>query len=70
MSFELISYQLSKTGAVTPQWLPLFLAISTGIGVLASLLLGRLYDRIGIWIVVAAVCVTALFPPLIFLGGF
>ena len=70
MSFELISYHLSSSGAVTPQWIPLFLAISTGIGVLASLALGRLYNRIGIWIVVAAVCVTAIFPPLVFLGGF
>ena len=70
MSFELISYHLSASGAVSPQWIPLFLAISTGIGVVASLVLGRLYDRIGIWIDVAAVCVTVLFPPLVFLGGF
>lgn len=70
MSFELISYHLSTTGAVAPRSIPLFLAISTGVGIFASLLLGRLYDRIGIWIVVAAVCLTALFPPLVFLGGY
>jgi len=32
--------------------------------------LGKLYDRIGIWVVVAAVCLSSLFSPLIFLGGF
>ena len=37
---------------------------------MASLVLGRLYDRIGIGIVVAAVCLSALFSPLVFLGGF
>jgi MFS family permease len=70
MSFEFISYHLASTGIVTQHWIPLFLAFSTGVGVLASLALGRLYDRAGIWIVVGAVCLSALFSPLIFLGGF
>lgn len=70
MSFELISYHLSTSGTVTRQWIPFFLAISTGVGVFASLALGKLYDRIGIWIVVVGVCLTAIFPPLVFLGGF
>jgi len=70
MSFELISYHLSRSGIVTQHWIPFFLAISTGIGVIASLVLGRLYDRIGIWIVVTGVCLSAIFPPLVFLGSF
>lgn len=70
MSFELISYHLYSSGVVTEHWIPFFLAISTGMGVIASLVLGRLYDRIGIWVVVAGVCLTVMFPPLVFLGGF
>ncbi len=70
MSYELISYHLANSGTVTLHWIPIFLALSSGIGVLASLVLGRLYDRVGIWIVVAGVCLTALFPPLVFFGGF
>lgn len=70
MSFELISYHLSSTGAVTSHWIPLFLAISTATGIGASLLLGRLYDRAGIVVVIAGVCLSALFPPLVFYGGF
>lgn len=70
MSFELVSYHLSSSGAVTDQWIPLFLAIATGVAVLASLLLGKLYDRIGIRTVVLAVCITACFSPFVFLGGF
>jgi MFS family permease len=70
MSFELISYHLSKTQIASAQWIPLMLAISTAFGVLASLALGKLYDQIGLPIVVAAVCLSAAFSPFVFLGGF
>lgn len=70
MSFEFVSYHLSSSGTVTAHWIPLFLALSTGMGVVASLVMGRLYDRIGVGVVVAAVCLSALFSPLVFLGGF
>jgi predicted MFS family arabinose efflux permease len=70
MSFELISFHFSNTGTVTRQWIPLFLAISTGVGVIANLVFGRLYDRIGLPIVLVAVAISSLFAPFIFLGGF
>ena len=70
MSFELVSFHLSSTGTVTDFWIPLFLAIATGFGVLASLVLGRLYDRVGLRVVLVAVVLTSLFSPLVFLGGF
>jgi MFS family permease len=68
MSFELVSYHLSRTGTVTGYWIPVFLAISTGLGVVASLVLGRLYDRYELRVVLAAVFVSS--PALAFLGGF
>ncbi len=70
MSFELISYHLSSKGVVTQYWIPLFLALSTGMGVIASLILGRLFDRIGMPIVLSAVFLSAIFSPFVFLGGF
>ena len=70
MSFELISYHLSSTGVVSQHWIPLFLAFSTGIGVVASLILGRLYDRRGLPIVLVAIFLSALFSPFVFLGSF
>ena len=69
MSFEFVAYHLSMTGAVKDQWLPVLLAASTAFAVIASLALGRTYDRIGIGAVVAGVVVTALFSPLVFFGG-
>jgi predicted MFS family arabinose efflux permease len=70
MSFELISYHLSSTGTVTRFWIPLFLALSTGMGVIASLILGRLFDQIGLPIVLVAIFLSSLFAPFVFLGGF
>lgn len=70
MSFEFISFHLASHHTATLQWIPIFLGISTGFGVLANLALGRLYDRAGISTVVGAVLVSALFSPFVFLGGF
>jgi MFS family permease len=70
MSFEFVSYHLARSGTMNEHWIPLSLAIATGVAVLASLVLGKLYDRLGIGVVVVAVCITACFSPLVFLGGF
>jgi len=70
MSFELVSYHLSSRGIVTGYWIPIFLALSTAGAVVASLVLGRLFDRLGIATVVGAVFVASLFSPLVFFGGF
>jgi MFS family permease len=69
MSFELVSFHLASTHAIRAPWIPLLLALSTGFGVLASLVLGRLYDRIGLPVVLAAVAASALFAPLAFAGN-
>lgn len=70
MSFELISYHLSATRLVSPPLIPVFVAFSTGCGVIASLALGKLYDAIGPRIVLIAVLLSSLFSPFVFLGGF
>lgn len=69
-SFELVSYHLSSTGAVSGPMIPVLLALATAGGVVASLVFGKLYDRIGIAVVVGAACASAMFSPLVFLGGF
>jgi hypothetical protein len=70
MSFELISFHLSRTRVVPPVWIPVFLAISTGMGVFASLLLGKMFDRAPMPTLISAVCLSSLFSPFVFLGGF
>lgn len=66
----MISYHLAKARIASEQWIPVMLAISTAFGVLASLVFGKAYDRVGLPVVIAAVCVSAAFSPFVFLGGF
>jgi MFS family permease len=69
MSFELISYHLSANKIIDGAWIPVLLAAATAFGVVASLVLGKLYDQSGLPALSAAVVLSALFSPLVFLGG-
>jgi MFS family permease len=69
MSFELIAYHLSSTKLVSAPWIPVMLGFSTGCAVIASLVLGKLYDRVGIAVVFAAAFLSALFAPFVFQGS-
>ncbi|MGY4288227.1 putative MFS family arabinose efflux permease [Bradyrhizobium sp. LM2.7] len=70
MSYELIAYHLATAKIVAEHWIPVFLAFSTGCGVIASLVLGKLYDRAALPTLLVAVLLSALFSPFAFLGGF
>jgi MFS family permease len=67
--FPLIAYHFAKAGVVPLAWIPLLYAIAMGTEAVAALILGRLFDRIGLLTVVGATVLTALFAPLTFLGG-
>ena len=69
MSFELISFHLAAHGNLSPALIPIALALATVAGIVASLVLGRLYDRAGLPVVLAAMAAAAMFSPLVFLGG-
>jgi MFS family permease len=69
MSFELISYHLATIKLVDEPWIPMMLGFSTGCAVIASLVLGKLYDRVGMPVVFAAVFLSALFAPFAFHGS-
>ena len=69
LSYELVAYHLSTTGAVGAPWIPVLLAASTACGVVANLVLGRLYDRAPLATLIAAVALSSLFAPFAFTGG-
>jgi MFS family permease len=69
MSYELISFHLVSAGIISKTWMPVTLAFATGSGVFANLALGRLFDRVGMNVVLAAVVISALFTPLVFSGS-
>lgn len=67
--FPLIAYHFQKTGALPITWIPLFYALAMGVDALAALVLGRLFDRWGMVIIIAVPLLSAPFAPLVFLGG-
>ena len=69
LSYELISFHLTRTRMATDVGAPLLLAFATGGGVIANLALGRSYDRFGLPVILIAVVLSAFCAPLVFLGG-
>jgi MFS family permease len=67
--FPLMAYHLRRVGAAPEQWIPVFFALAMAVDALAALIAGRLYDRKGLGVLVIIVSASALFAPLVFLGG-
>ncbi len=70
IDFPLIAYHFKKVSIVSDDWIPIFYAVAMGVDALAALVFGRLFDRIGISILIAAALISSIFAPFVFLGGF
>jgi hypothetical protein len=46
--FPLIAFHFGKTGLIAPVWIPVLYSLAMAADAMAALLLGRLFDRIGI----------------------
>lgn len=68
--FSLVAYHFEKTSEVPDTWVPIFYAIAMGVSGVGSLVFGRLFDRVGIVVLIPLTLVSLLFAPLVFLGGF
>ncbi len=68
--FPLIGYHFQKTSVVSENWVPIFYSVAMGAAAITALIFGRLFDRMGIQIVIIAVILSSIFAPLVFLGGF
>ena len=68
--FPLIAYHFGKVAVAPPNWIPIFYAVAMGVDAIAALILGRLFDRLGMPVIMAVSILSALFAPLVFLGGF
>jgi MFS family permease len=67
--FALIAYHFEKARLVANEWIPVFYAVASGTSALSSLFFGRMYDRLGLSMLMIAVALASLFAPLVFLGG-
>ena len=68
--YALIALHFVKGGAVAATWIPIFFALAMGAGGLASLVFGKLFDRVGLILLVPVTIIAAAYAPLTFLGGF
>jgi MFS family permease len=68
--FPFMAYHFEKMFTVPTDLIPVFYAAAMGMSGAGSLLFGRLFDRFGLVILVPLTILSALFAPLVFLGGF
>jgi MFS family permease len=68
--FPLIAYHFQRAGTVSPALTPVFYAVAMAVSGTGSLVLGRVFDRMGIGVLVPLTIVAAAYAPLAFLGGF
>jgi len=68
--FPLIAFHWQKTASVSKNWVPIAYSIAMAVSGTGSLVFGRLFDRFGIGILIPLTLLSALFAPLVFLGGF
>jgi MFS family permease len=70
VDFPLIAYHFEQSRVVSDVWTPIFYAIAMGVDGIAALILGRLFDKKGLSVLIIATFLSALFAPLVFLDGF
>jgi MFS family permease len=68
--FSLMAFHFEKAAVIPKTWVPLFYSVAMAVSGVGSLVFGRLFDRVGIWILVPLTLIAAASAPLVFLGGF
>jgi MFS family permease len=68
--YPLIAFHFGRAETVPSDWIAIFYAIAMAVSGTGSLAFGRLFDRFGFVVLVVLTLVSALFAPLVFLGGF
>jgi predicted MFS family arabinose efflux permease len=68
--YPIIAYHLDLAGVASGESVAIFYAVAMAVSGTGSLVLGRLFDRFGFSVLVGLTLVSALFAPLVFLGGF
>jgi MFS family permease len=68
--YPLIAYHLERSSTVATALVPVFYAVAMAVSGLGSLVFGRLFDRVGIGVLVPLTVVGAAYAPLSFFGGF
>ncbi len=67
--FQLIAFHFQKASAVAPVWIPVMYSMAMAVSGAGSLAFGRLFDRLGIGVLIPLTLASAAFAPLVFMGG-
>jgi MFS family permease len=67
--WALVSLHFQRTALFSPPFVPILYAIAMGVDAVAALVFGRLYDAMGPRSLAIAAGASALFAPLVFMGG-
>ena len=68
--FQLISYHFSSSRLITDAQIPVFFAVAMGVDALVALLVGRLFDQVGLLVLAAAPLLSIPVAPLAFSIGY
>jgi predicted MFS family arabinose efflux permease len=67
--FALIAYHFQKTALVSANLIPIYYAVAMATGALGALIFGKLFDKLGLAVVLAVFFLSSFFAPLVFLGS-
>lgn len=67
--FPIIAYHFKSKAMISDALIPVYYAAAMAADALAALLLGRMFDRKGIQIILVAVLLSSCFAPMVFLGN-
>jgi MFS family permease len=68
--FSLIAFHFEKASIIPNLWIPIFYAVAMSTSGIGSLTFGKLFDRVGIGILLPLTIISAISAPLVFLGHF
>ncbi len=60
--FPLIAYHMEHHSVASPEWIPLLYATAMGVDALAAIVLGKLFDRMGLKVLFVPILVSMFFP--------
>jgi len=70
VDFPLIAYHFKSASLMDDSLIPVFYAVAMASDAIAALVFGKLFDRIGIRILLIAIMISLFFAPMVFLGDF
>jgi len=65
----LVAYHFKKAAVASDGWIPILYACAMAAEAAAGLVFGRLFDRLGLPLLLGVIAAAAFFAPLVFLGG-